>query len=114
MSSNTPKSSDIPDAQDLALCGLVNYQDGSIVSRVILKRESGNVTLFAFDAGQGLSEHTAPFAALVQVIDGESEITISEKPITVKTGHVALLPANQPHAVKAIGRFKMVLTMIKD
>ena len=92
---------------------LVSYQAGSVVSRQIVKQEKGNVTLFAFDAGQELSEHTAPFDALVQVIDGETEITISGKPIRVKAGEMVVMPANQPHALKAVSRFKMVLTMIR-
>lgn len=105
--------SEIAGAQALPLSGLVNYQEGSVVSRVILKRDKGNVTLFAFDVGQGLSEHTSPFDALVQVIEGDAEVTVAGKPIAVKPGQVVLLPAEKPHAVKAITRFKMVLTMIR-
>ena len=78
------------------------------------KREKGNVTIFAFDEGQGLSEHTAPFDALVQAVEGEAEITVAGKPIGVKAGEVVLLPAEKPHAVKATTRFKMVLTMIRS
>ena len=85
-----------------------------MVSRIVLKREKGNVTIFAFDVGQGLSEHTSPFDALAQILDGEAEITISSKPIRVKTGEVVLLPAGEPHALKAIVRFKMLLTMIRS
>lgn len=81
---------------------------------VVLKREKGNVTIFAFDEGQGLSEHTSPFDALVQAVEGEAEITVSGKPIAVKTGDIVLLPADKPHAVKANTRFKMVLTMIRS
>lgn len=106
--------SEIAGAQALPLSGLVNYQEGSVVSRVILKRDKGNVTLFAFDEGQGLSEHTSPFVALVQVIEGDAEVTVAGKPIVVKSGQVVLLPAEKPHAVKAITRFKMVLTMIRS
>lgn len=106
--------SEIAGAQALPLSGLVNYQEGSVVSRVILKRDKGNVTLFAFDEGQGLSEHTSPFDALVQVIEGDAEVTVAGKPIVVKSGQVVLLPAEKPHAVKAITRFKMVLTMIRS
>lgn len=106
--------SEIAGAQALPLSGLVNYQEGSVASRVILKRDKGNVTLFAFDEGQGLSEHTSPFDALVQVIEGDAEVTVAGKPIVVKSGQVVLLPAEKPHAVKAITRFKMVLTMIRS
>jgi quercetin dioxygenase-like cupin family protein len=102
-----------PSAQVLDLAGLINYQEGSIVSRVILKAETGNVTLFAFDSGQELSEHSAPFDALVQVLDGEAEIRISAKPFMLKSGEIIIMPANDPHALKAVKRFKMLLTMLK-
>ncbi len=102
-----------PTAQILPLADLIGYQDGAIVSRVILKAETGNVTLFAFAEGQELSEHTAPFDALVHVLDGEVEIRISSQPFHLKTGEAIIMPANQPHAVKAIKQFKMLLTMIK-
>ncbi len=97
----------------MVLLTLAEYQTGTIVSRQISKAEGGNVTLFAFDAGQELSEHTAPFDALVHVLDGEAEIKISGKPFQVKTGEALLMPANQPHALKAAKKFKMLLTMIK-
>ena len=113
MSSTTIARADIAGAEALSLSGLVNYQEGSVVSRVVLKREKGNVTIFAFDEGQGLSEHTSPFDALVQAVEGEAEITVSGKPIAVKPGEIVLLPADRPHAVKANTRFKMVLTMIR-
>jgi len=93
---------------------LVDYQSGSVVSRTLIKKETGTVTVFAFDAGEGLSEHTAPFDALVHVIDGEAEITIAGEPHQVKEGEMILLPANKPHALKAEKRFKMVLVMIKS
>jgi quercetin dioxygenase-like cupin family protein len=92
---------------------LVEYQEGAIVSREILKQKTGSVTLFAFDAGQGLSEHTAPFDALVQVLDGEAEITIAGKRHRVRAGELILMPAGKPHAVKARLRFKMMLTMLR-
>ena len=114
MTSTTIASSEIAGAQALPLLGLANYQDGSVVSRVVLKREKGNVTIFAFDEGQGLSEHTSPFDALVQAIEGEAEITVSGQPIALRAGEVVLLPAEQPHAVKAITRFKMLLTMVRS
>lgn len=90
------------------------YQQGSIVSREILSRPTGTVTLFAFDAGQGLSEHTAPFDALVHVVDGEAEITISGKKYTLVQGEMIVMPANEPHALKAERRFKMLLVMIRS
>jgi quercetin dioxygenase-like cupin family protein len=93
---------------------LVNYQDGSVVSREIVKKPTGTVTIFAFDEGQGLSEHTAPFDALVQVLEGEVEITIAGKPHRVQSGEMILMPANQPHALKALKRYKMILTMIRS
>ena len=92
---------------------LVSYQDGSIVSREILKKPAGSVTVFAFDEGQGLSEHIAPFDVLVRVLEGEAEITISGKTHLLKGGDLILMPAQQPHALKALRRYKMVLTMIR-
>ena len=92
---------------------LVSYQEGAVVSREILKRPSGNVTIFAFDEGQGLSEHTTPFDALVQVLEGEAEITISGQPHQVQGGELILMPAHQPHALRALKRYKMLLTMIR-
>ncbi len=108
----TPRA-DITASTALTVLDLVAYQEGAVVSRILLKREKGNVTIFAFDAGQGLSEHTSPFDALAQIADGDAEITIAGKPIAVKAGEVILLPAGQPHALKAITRFKMLLTMIR-
>ncbi len=93
---------------------LVAYQDGAVVSRIVLKRETGNVTLFAFDAGQELSEHTAPYDALVQVVDGEAAITVAGQPHRVRAGEMILMPAHQPHALTAVSRFKMLLTMIRS
>jgi len=93
---------------------LVDYQEGSIVSRTLIDKSSGTITLFAFDKGQGLSEHTAPFDAMVYIFDGEAEVTISGKPVQVKQGEMIIMPANEPHALKAIVRFKMILTMIKS
>jgi quercetin dioxygenase-like cupin family protein len=93
---------------------LINYQDGSVVSRTLIDEKSGTLTLFAFDANQGLSEHTAPYDAMVYVVDGEAEITISGKPLTLKQGEVTIMPANQPHALLAKTKFKMLLTMIRQ
>ncbi len=103
-----------PKAQILSLVEMAAYQDGSVVSRQITKADAGNVTLFAFDAGQELSEHTAPFDALVQVLDGEAEIIIAGQSFHLKSGQAIILPAGQPHAVKALHRFKMLLTMIRS
>lgn len=114
MNSTTIARSEIAGAEAFSLSGLVNYQEGSVVSRVVLKRDKGNVTIFAFDEGQGLSEHTSPFDALLEAVEGEAEVTVSGQPIPLKAGYVVLLPANKPHAVKAITQFKMVLTMIRS
>ena len=93
---------------------LVGYQEGAVVSRTLINQKTGTVTLFAFDAGQELSEHTTPYAALVQVLDGETEIRISGQPYQLKAGDSIIMPANDPHAVKALTKFKMMLTMIKS
>jgi quercetin dioxygenase-like cupin family protein len=102
-----------PKSEVLKIAALVTYQPGAVVSRQITKAEGGNVTLFAFDEGQELSEHTAPFDALVHVLDGEAEIKISGKLFQLGAGEAIIMPANEPHAVKAITKFKMLLTMIK-
>ncbi len=96
------------------LVDLVDYQEQSVVSRTLIEKTAGTVTLFAFDQGQGLSEHTAPFDALVCVLDGEVEITISGIPAILKQGEMIIMPANEPHALRAIKRFKMMLTMIRS
>jgi quercetin dioxygenase-like cupin family protein len=93
-------------AQPLRLVDLIEYQEGSVVSRTIVDKETGTVTLFAFDEGQGLSEHTTPFDALVYTLDGEVEVTISGKPFLLKKGEMINMPANKPHALKATKRFK--------
>ena len=95
------------------LLNLVDYQDNSTVSKEIIKKDKGTVTLFAFDKGQGLSEHTAPFDALVYVFDGEAEVMISGQPFSLKTGEIIIMPANKPHAIKAVERFKMFLVMVR-
>ena len=100
--------------QALNLHAAIDYQDGSIVSQTLIGKETGTVTLFAFAEGDGLSEHTAPFDALVQVIEGQVEITIAQKPHVLNTGEIIVMPANKPHALKAITAFKMLLTMIKS
>jgi len=93
---------------------LVNYQDGAVVSREIVKKPTGNVTIFAFDEGQDLSEHTTPFDALVHIVEGDAEIVISGQPHQLQGGEMILMPAGQPHALKALKRFKMILTMIRS
>jgi quercetin dioxygenase-like cupin family protein len=96
------------------LVDLVNYQAGSVVSRTLIEKGTGTVTLFAFAEGQGLSEHTAPYDALVYVSDGDTDITISGKTLRLKAGDMTVMPANEPHGLKAITRFKMMLVMIKS
>jgi quercetin dioxygenase-like cupin family protein len=93
---------------------LIEYQDGAVVSREIIRKETGTITIFAFDKGEGLSEHTAPFDAMVQVIDGKAEITISGNKNILITGDMIIMPANVPHALHGLERFKMVLTMIRS
>jgi quercetin dioxygenase-like cupin family protein len=96
-----------------SLVSLVDYQSDSVVSKEVIKKEKGTVTLFAFDKGQGLSEHTAPFDALVYVFDGRAEINIAGKQHNLKAGETIIMPANKPHSLKALERFKMLLVMIK-
>jgi quercetin dioxygenase-like cupin family protein len=93
---------------------LIDYQENSVVSREIIRKETGTVTIFAFDKGEGLSEHTAPFDAMVQVVDGIAEIIISGNKNVVKSGEMIIMPGNVPHALNAVERFKMVLTMIRS
>jgi quercetin dioxygenase-like cupin family protein len=108
------KPQSFPGAQVARAAELVNYQDGAVVSREIVRKPTGSVTLFAFDEGNGLSEHTAPFDALVQVLEGGVEIMISGQPHRLQAGEMILMPAGQPHALKALQRFKMMLTMIRS
>jgi quercetin dioxygenase-like cupin family protein len=110
----TEKENDRVGPKVQKLADLVGYQDGSVVSREIIRKSTGTVTLFAFDEGQGLSEHTAPFDALVHVIDGEVEITISGKSYHLSQGDYVILPAGETHALKALSKFKMLLVMIKS
>ena len=111
MSEQDQKAVSVPEVKQLV--DLLQYQDNSIVSRVLLKNKGGTVTLFAFDTGEGLSEHTAPFDALVVVTDGEAEVQIAGENFKVRQGETIILPANQPHAVKATSKFKMILIMIR-
>jgi quercetin dioxygenase-like cupin family protein len=101
-------------AQPIKVAGLVDYQQGSIVSREILKGGTAKVMLFAFDEGEALSEHTSPFHALVQIVEGEAEITVASQQQRVTAGEFILMPAQQPHALAAVKRFKMILTMIRS
>jgi quercetin dioxygenase-like cupin family protein len=110
----TCEPKNLPGGEVAKAAELVNYQDDSIVRRQIVKKSTGNVTLFAFDEGQGLSEHTAPFDALAHVLEGEVEITVAGQAHCLHGGEMILMPAQQPHALKALKRFKMILTMIRS
>jgi len=101
-------------SQPFNLAGMLDYQDGSVVSRTLVDRPQGTVTLFAFDKGEGLSEHTAPFDAMVQVLEGEAEITISGKGFELSGGQMIIIPANEPHALRAVTKYKMLLVMVKS
>lgn len=101
-------------AQAMRLIDLADYQEGSVVSRTIIDKKTGTVTFFAFDEGQGLSEHTAPFDAMVYLLEGEAEIVISGRPLRLREGEMVIMPANQPHSLSAVRKFKMILTMIRS
>ena len=98
----------------LSLVDLVSYQTGSVVSKTLIEKKTGTVTLFAFDKGEGLSEHTAPFDAMVLVLDGMAEISIAGNPVKVRQGEMIIMPGNKPHALRAVEQFKMMLTMIRS
>ena len=98
----------------LKTADLIEYQNGSVVSREIIRKDTGTVTIFAFDKGEGLSEHTAPFDAMVQIIDGKAEITISGNKNVLEAGEMIIMPANEPHALTALEKYKMALTMIRS
>jgi quercetin dioxygenase-like cupin family protein len=108
MNTNTFEKSTI-----YALNEAVDYASGSIVSKIVAKNNAGNITLFSFDEGQNLSEHTAPFDAIVQVVEGQAKIIINKKGFILSKGDIIIMPANIPHAVEALGKFKMLLTMLK-
>lgn len=97
----------------LTMSDLVAYQDGSVVSKTLIDKKIGTLTLFSFDEGQGLSEHTAPYDAFVQIVDGEAEVSIEGEPHVVTAGQMIIMPANKPHALKAVKPFKMLLVMIR-
>ena len=103
----------IPSAEPVKLSELVDYSPGAVVSRAIKKSKPGTLTVFAFDQGQGLSEHTAPYDATVQIVDGEAEIMVGGGTVRATAGQMVIMPANVPHALRAIGRFKMMLIMIR-
>jgi quercetin dioxygenase-like cupin family protein len=105
---------DMITGKPLNLAELIDYQEGSVVSKTIIDKKAGTVTLFAFDKGQGLSEHTAPFDAFVYIVDGEAAITISGEKNTVKKGEMIIMPANKPHALAANQKFKMLLVMVRS
>lgn len=98
----------------LVISDLIAYQPGTVASRMIVFEKAGTITIFSFDAGEGLSEHSAPYDAILTVTEGEAEVQIAKKPFTVKAGEMIILPANKPHAVFAHQRFKMLLTMIRE
>jgi quercetin dioxygenase-like cupin family protein len=104
----------MPTAQAVAFADLVAYQSGAVVSRTLVKKGAGTVTLFAFDVGQGLSEHSAPFDAIVEILDGEAELTIGGKKVAARAGQAVLMPANVPHALSATTPFKMLLVMVRE
>ncbi|MDZ4171508.1 MAG: cupin domain-containing protein [Methanobacteriaceae archaeon] len=101
-------------SKTLSIDDLINYQERSVVSREIVKKETGTVTIFAFDEGEGLSEHSAPFDAMVQIVDGAALITIGGVKNTVRKGQMIIMPANTPHALHALEKYKMILTMIRS
>ncbi len=107
------RAGNLPSAEAVAAGDLLQYQAGAVVSRIVLKNAAGSVTVFVFDEGQGLSEHTSPFDALVFVLEGETEIRVAGKPIAAKAGDLIWMPANQPHGLTAKTRFKMILTMLR-
>lgn len=101
-------------AKATRLADLITYQEGAIVSRTLIDNEAGTITIFAFDKGQGLSEHTVPYDAMVQVLEGEVNVFISGNPTPVKQGEITVMPANKPHALTAVSKFKMLLTLIRS
>ena len=111
--SKSEKSREELKGKVLQLKELVNYAEGTVASRVILSRPAGNITLFSFDEGEGLSEHTAPFDAVVTILDGECEVRVAGEPHRLKEGESIIFPADKPHALSAVTRFKMMLTMLR-
>ena len=109
MNTDIPDSASVYDLKDA-----IDYAQGSVISRTLVDKKAGTLTLFSFDAGQGLSEHTAPFDAVVQILDGEAELTVGSKVINAGAGELVIMPAAVPHAVRAVKRFKMLLIMIRS
>ncbi len=109
-----PEQTSLPPAEPVELAKLVAYQDGGVVSRTLVKKNGGTITVFAFDKDQALSEHTAPFDAIVQVLDGDAELVIGGKSVPAKAGQTVLMPAGIPHAVNATSKFKMLLIMVRE
>lgn len=109
-----PQQEQLAPAQAVDLAGFIAYAPGSVVSKTLVDKRAGTLTLFAFDEGQGLSEHSAPYDALVQILDGEVEITIGGKPVRAGAGQIVRMPANVPHALRALKPFKMLLVMIRS
>ena len=114
MDSHRSDTKDVKTAQVFSLGSLIGYKEGSVVSRTLIDKPAGTLTLFAFDKGQGLSEHKTPFDAMVYIIDGQATIMISGKDYQLTKGDMIVMPANEPHAVRATGNFKMLLVMIKS
>lgn len=112
--SESGRSGGLAPAQKVDMASLISYQEGSVVSRTIMNNRAGTVTLFAFDDGEGLSEHSAPYNALLHVIEGEAEVTVAGQKSKVKGGEAVILPAGKPHAILALGRLKMLLTMMRS
>jgi quercetin dioxygenase-like cupin family protein len=112
--SDEPTGPERVEPQVANLAEMIDYQKGAVVSREIIGKKTGTITLFAFDEGQGLSEHTAPFDAVVYLVDGEAEITISGRPFRLSLGEMIIMPAHQPHALAALKKFKMMLVMIRS
>lgn len=113
MSNGEAGAGKLPPGEAADLAQLVKYGDGAVVSRTLAQNDAGTITLFAFDTGQGLSEHSAPFDAVVQVLEGEVELTIGGKAVQASAGQIVIMPANVPHSLKATRRFKMLLTMLR-
>lgn len=114
MSGEKKSNDEIILAQGKNLSDMIDYQNDSVVSKTIISKKTGTVTLFAFDKGQGLSEHTAPYDAMVYIADGEAQVTVTGKEIVVKKGEIIILPANKPHALLALSQYKMLLVMLKS
>jgi quercetin dioxygenase-like cupin family protein len=114
MNENNEQTSKMPPSKPFHLSKLTDYQEGSIVSRTLAQRNGGTLTLFAFDAGQSLSEHSAPFDAIVQIIEGQAELVIGGEKVIAQSGQTVLMPANIPHSVNARQQFKMLLIMIRQ